>query len=211
TASTIAFTVATAVGAVASATGAVASTVKAADDIDDAVSGKHFLTNDQRTALGTVQTVAGAVAAVSGLATIGATAAGAGEIAETATQDASNDVFYPDSRGPVYRPLDPEWDPDSPMYDPKRSALIEGENNDLTPPSRYALIEGEEDSVLNSQAAKPPRVTPEVSRPIPIQQTALKTVVGSNQMNASDSTILKIDKGLTASLRSNEAASDSEA
>ena len=46
-------TVAEAVTAVASATGAVASAVKAADDIDDAVSGKHFLTNDQRSALGT--------------------------------------------------------------------------------------------------------------------------------------------------------------
>ena len=48
-------TVAAAGSAIASATGAVASAVKAANDIDDAVSGKHFLSKDQRSALGTAQ------------------------------------------------------------------------------------------------------------------------------------------------------------
>ena len=47
-ASTVAFTVATAVGAVASATGAVTSVVKLADDVDDAVTGKHFLSKSGR-------------------------------------------------------------------------------------------------------------------------------------------------------------------
>ena len=87
TASTVVTTVAEAVTAVASATGAVASVVKAADDGDEVVNGKHFLTNDQRAALGTVQMVAGAVAAVSGLAAIGSASAGA--IAEGAAQDAT--------------------------------------------------------------------------------------------------------------------------
>ena len=90
TTSTIVSFAATAVTAYASAAGAVASAVKVADDVDDAVSGKHFLTNDQRSALGTAQMVAGAVAAVSGLAAIGAASAGA--IAEgseaAAVQDA---------------------------------------------------------------------------------------------------------------------------
>ena len=71
TTTAIVTTVATAVTAVASATGAVASAIKAADDIDDAVTGKHFLTNDQRNALSTVQAVAGAVSAASGLAATG--------------------------------------------------------------------------------------------------------------------------------------------
>lgn len=84
TTTTVVTTVATAVTAVASATGAVASAVKAADDIDDAVTNNHFLTNDQRNALSTVQAVAGAVSAVSGLTAMGGTLEGAGEAADEA-------------------------------------------------------------------------------------------------------------------------------
>ncbi len=49
-ATTVVTTVAEAVGAFASAAGATASLLKASDDINDAVKGKHFLTNDQRAA-----------------------------------------------------------------------------------------------------------------------------------------------------------------
>ncbi len=90
TASTVAFTVATAAGAAASATGFVASAVKAADDVDDALTGKHFLTKSGRAAINIVEISAGVVAGVAGLATVGASAAGAGvDIAESAVQDAN--------------------------------------------------------------------------------------------------------------------------
>ena len=94
TTTAIVTTVATAVTAVASATGAVASAIKAADDIDDAVTGKHFLTNDQRNALSTVQAVAGAVSAASGLTAMGGTLIGI-DTATEATQDAAN--FLPET------------------------------------------------------------------------------------------------------------------
>ena len=94
TTTAIVTTVATAVTAVASATGAVASAIKAADDIDDAVTGKHFLTTDQRNALSTVQAVAGAVSAASGLTAMGGTLIGIDTAAE-ATQDAAD--FLPET------------------------------------------------------------------------------------------------------------------
>ena len=94
TTTAIVTTVATAVTAVASATGAVASAIKAADDIDDAVTGKHFLTNDQRNALSTVQAVAGAVSAASGLTAMGGTLIGI-DTATEATQDAAE--FLPET------------------------------------------------------------------------------------------------------------------
>jgi hypothetical protein len=110
TASTI---VATAGSAIASATGAVALAVKAADDIDDAVSGKHFLSNDQRSALGTAQLAAGAVATVAGLVAVGASAAGA--IAE----DAADFLRDPDDETDVTNAAS------------KRNALVEGEQDDI--------------------------------------------------------------------------------
>lgn len=73
TASTIAFAAASAVSAVANVTGAVASAVKVADDIDEAVTGKHFLSTSARNTIGTVQTVAGAIAGVTSVGTVGAT------------------------------------------------------------------------------------------------------------------------------------------
>jgi len=232
TASTIAFTVATAVGAVASATGAVASTVKAADDIDNAVSGKHFLTNDQRTALGTVQIAAGAVAAVSGLATLGATAAGAGaDIAETATQDAA--TFLRD-------PID-ETDPAN--VDPRRLTLVAGEESDVLNPAGLKpgqtihdymseTSSGESPRVMSSltettgnsaasttdsivdgpsgPVAQPEPVTPSASRPIPIRQNFLRATVGTRNLNATDSAVIGDDPGLTSSLRAISANEDSE-
>jgi RHS repeat-associated protein len=230
TASEVAFTVATAVAAVASATGAVTSTVKAVDDIDNAVSGKHFLTNDQRSALSTVQLVAGAVAFVSGLGASAAAGEVIGEAAE-ATQDASDFLADPND----------ETDPANIAY--KRNALVEGEEDDILNPaglrsgqkisdymtdtstgdSPRVMSSITESEVNNATAssdkifdgatgnvAKQSPVIPKVSDPIPIQQYVVRSVVGSNELNATDSAVISDDEGLTTSLKADDAASDSE-
>ncbi len=223
--STVVATVALAVTAVASATGAVASAVKAADDVDDAVTGKHFLTNDQRSALGTVQMVAGAVAGVSGLAAVGATAAGAiaegaAVGAEDATQDAADFLADADDETDVVN---------------RRNAVVEGEDSDnanllqpgetIGPDPELSNMDDDAvsvsysannarssaDSILDgpsSRAAEPRPVTPSASRPIPIQQNVLREVLGTGDMNATDEAVINTDRGLTASLNANESADE---
>jgi RHS repeat-associated protein len=176
TASTIAFTAATAVGAVASATGAVTSIVKMADDIDDAVNGKHFLSKSGRQAVGTVETVAGVVAGVAGLATVGATVAGAGaEIAESAAQDASDflnaadDVTAPDTR-------------------------------------RLALVENETQESDLSATSESPRVYPATSSKHTSEHTALKDMTGDSSLSDVDAVVVRGDPGLTASMEADDAS-----
>jgi RHS repeat-associated protein len=215
TASTIATTVAAAVTAIASATGAVASAVKAADDIDDAVSGKHFLSNDQRSALGMVQLAAGVVATVTGLAA-GASAAGAAaEGAESATQDAADFLADPND----------ETDPIN-----KRNALVEGEQDDIylylgpgesipedpllsnvgdSPVTMSSISKQPIDGVLDGvsgRAAEPQPVTPSADRQIPIQSTVLRSVTGSRDLTATDSAVIGSDRGLTTALKTGQAA-----
>jgi RHS repeat-associated protein len=212
--------VAAAGSAIASATGAVASAVKAADDIDDAVSGKHFLSKDQRSALGTAQLAAGAVATVAGLVAVGASAAGA--IAEGATQDAADFL------------RDPDDETDVTNAPSKRNALVYGEQDDtmLYPGEKIAqdpLLSNVEDSAVtpsyasndarssidsildgvSGRAAEPRPVTPSVSRSIPIQRNVLRTWLGSRDLNATDSAVITTDRGLTAALNTNEAARQS--
>jgi RHS repeat-associated protein len=215
TTSAIVTTVATAVTAIASATGAVASAVKAADDIDDAVSGKHFLSTDQRSALGMVQMAAGVVATVTGIvAAVGA----AGAVAEDAAQDAADFLRDPD-------------EPDVPNAASKRYALVEGEEPDYTylrpgeeiPPDPALSNETSDvtvsyvskdapssiDSVVDGvsgRTAEPPPVTPSASRPIPIQRPVLRTWLGSRDLTATDSAVITSDRGLTASLNTDEEA-----
>ena len=213
TASTIATTVATAVTAIASATGAVATAVKAADDIDDAVSGKHFLSNDQRSALGMVQLAAGVVATVTGLAA-GASAAGAA--AEDTTQDAADFL------------ADPNDETDPINVTSKRNAVVEGEfdyqpgeeigpdsllsNKEDSPVSASYISKnapsGSTDSLVNGPAPPPePRpVTPSPSRPIPIQSNVLRSVTGSRDLTATDSAVIGNDRGLTTALKTGQAA-----
>ena len=76
-ATTVVAAASTTVAAVASATGLAASATRLGDTLDDAVTGKHFLTSGQRKTLGTVETAAGAVAAAAGLVTAGSAAVGA--------------------------------------------------------------------------------------------------------------------------------------
>ena len=195
TASTVAFTVATAAGAVASATGAVASVVKVADDVDDAVSGKHFLSKSGRAAIGTVQIVAGAVAGAASLGTLGATAAGAGEdIAESVANSATHDAA-------------------SLLADPSEDS----EAFDADPTKRYAVVQGEGDLVgvddvadgPTSGAAEPRSVTPSVSKPISIRSTVLRTVIGATDLTDGEAAVLSSDEGLQTSLDAGEEAVDS--
>jgi RHS repeat-associated protein len=218
TASTIVATVATAGSAIASATAAVASAVKAADDIDDAVSGKHFLSKDQRSALGTVQLAAGAVATVTGLVAVGASAAGAiAQGAESATQDAADFL------------ADPNDETDPTNVASKRYALVEGEQDDiyLKPGEKIgpdSLLSNKEDSAVSASyisnnaasdstdslvdgSAPPPEprpVTPTASRSIPIQRNVLQRWLGSRDLTATDRAFITSDRRLTAALNTNE-------
>jgi hypothetical protein len=203
TTSTIVATVAGAVTAVASATGFVASAVKAADDIDDAVSRKHFLSNDQRSALGTVELAAGVVAAATGLVFAGASAAGAiAEGAESATQDAA--AIFQD---PKVSDVESSWSSEDPMpgetifQDPKVSDVESSWSSTDDQSSNDNLVDG-----VSGRAAEPQPVTPSASRPIPIQRPVLRTVLGSGDLNATDSAVITSDRGLTASLNTDEAA-----
>jgi len=210
TASTIAYTVATAAGAVASATGAVTSVVKVADDIDDAVNGKHFLSTSARSAINTVQIVAGAVAGVAGLGTLGAAAAGAGaDIAQSAVQDA-NDFLTPlddsDLASAGLNSSDPA----------KRLTLVEGENNiGPTPPRRYALVEGENasiDSILDgpsSGASESESVTPSTNRSLTSQDSELQRVTGARNLTDPDGAVIDSDRGLSTSVDANDASESS--
>jgi RHS repeat-associated protein len=180
TASTIAYTAATAVGAVASATGAVTSVVKMADDIDDAVNGKHFLSKSGQKAVGTVETVAGAVAGVAGLGTLGATFAGAGaDIAESAVQDASDFLESAD----------------------------EATGAAQTAAKRLALVENETQESDLSGASE--SVTPSTSSALSTDFPAMESVTGSSSLSDADAAVLYGDWGLDGSLESEDAAESS--
>ena len=85
-ATTVVAAASTTVAAVASATGLAASATRLGDTLDDAVTGKHFLSSGQRKTLGTVETAAGAVAAAAGLVTAGSAAVGAAADAADAAE-----------------------------------------------------------------------------------------------------------------------------
>ena len=208
----------TAVTAVASATGAVASVVKAADDIDDAVNGKHFLTNDQRAALGTVQIVAGAVAAVCGLAAARRHASppepppkpqdaedvlddGAGRRHRRRRRrgSTSNDVIEGRQQRRPYRAeqrrgLDVEDDAGSSSdSDLEDSAGSRSESD--------SVIDG-----MSGHASEPPPLQQEPSDPIPVQQDDLQEALGSNNLNDSDKAILNDQPAIATALNSTESS-----
>ncbi len=200
TASTVAFTVASAVGAVASATGLVASAVKVADDVDDAVTGKHFLSKSGRQAISTVQTVAGAVAGAAGLVTAGATALGAGvDIAESATQDAQ--AFLADPADETASSADAGTDP------AKRLAVVEGESGSLGV-GKVADVDSIADGPTGG-GSRAEAVSPSASRSLPPQNTVLGDVTGSTDLGNTDAAILRGDHGLSTSLEANEASEGS--
>jgi RHS repeat-associated protein len=177
TASTIAYTAATAVGAVASATGAVTSVVKLADNIDDDVTGKHFLSKSGQQAVGTVETVAGVVAGVAGLGTLGATVAGAGaDIAESAVQDASNFLESADDATAAAR----------------------------TAANRLALVEDETQDVGISSSSASQRVTPTTSSSLGPENPTLKSLTGDTALSDVDATMFEADRGVRASLEESE-------
>ena len=218
-------TVATAVTAVASATGAVASAIKAADDIDDAVTGKHFLTNDQRNALSTVQAVAGAVSAASGLTAMGGTLIGIDTAAE-ATQDAAE---LPSRNR---RPGDDGAGAGTDAS--KSSDLIEGAGSNIGPyrlPGNVADSDFEDDAAsssdsdledgadsrsssdsvidgISSEAAEPEPVAQSPSRPISVQQNVLQDVLGSGEVSSTDEALLDDNPAVTTSIKTSEAASE---
>ncbi len=123
-AATVATTaIANSVATVAGITGAVSNGLKLADDVDDSVTGKHFLTDSERGALNTTATVAGAVAFAGGIATAGATVAGAlAEGAEGAGAAAAGDVATDADAfgaGPAANPGAPPADPASLVSSPE--------------------------------------------------------------------------------------------
>jgi len=186
TVSTIAFTVATAAGAVASATGAVTSVVKMGDDINDAVNHKHFLSKSARSALGTVQIVAGAVAGVAGLGALGETLAGAGaDVAESAVQDASA------------------------FLDPEDEAEPAGARAGDSEPRLFATVadESEVDSVESlvdgpsSRASETESVTPSTSRSLTARDILLRNAIGGDNLGDGDAAVMRVDSGLDTSMK----------
>ena len=211
TASTVVTTVATAVTAVAAATGAVASAVKAADDIDDAVTGKHFLTNDQRSALGTVQMVAGAVAAVGGLAAV------------RRVRSRSHRRRRHTGRHRVPRRRDDETD--AADVASKRNAVVEGEDDNVGPYRLPRNVEATSDSDLEddgvSDGSEPQMHTSpsddvvdgitdgsepdaHTSPSDRMGQSLLQDVVGSDEMTSTDASIFDENQAVTTSIETNE-------
>ena len=86
TVATVGAFVAQTVATVANGVGLVSNGIRLADDIDNATTGTHFLSDDQRSDLSNIATVAGTVAGVAGL--VGSGAEAAGEAAEHAVTDA---------------------------------------------------------------------------------------------------------------------------
>ena len=213
--STVVTAVAGAAAAVASATGAVATAVKVADDIDDAVTGKHFLTNDQRSAIGAVQMVAGAVAAVGGLATGGASAAEfITDTGRFAASDLADSTDFLDS--------DEEYESagSSSQYDEVNSDDIEDEFDQprvaaprAQPRVSASMVDDDaaSDSMvdgMSGRASEPQPVTPRASEPIPVQRGGLQDAVGGRDLDASDRAILNADRGLSESLQFDDAAEE---
>jgi RHS repeat-associated protein len=197
TTTAIVTTVAEAVTAAAAATGFVASTVKAANDGDQVVNGKHFLSTDQRNALSTVQAVAGAVAAVSGLASVGAASAGA--IAEDATQDAAD--FLPDTDGAGDDGGGASTDANddaAPRY--KRKAVVQGETDDMG----YRLPSKTDDVIkgVSSHASEPEPLQQDPTEVISSEQNVPHDVLGSARLNGTEKALLDDNPAVATSLNS---------
>jgi hypothetical protein len=69
--------------------------------------------------------------------------------------------------------------------------------------SSDSVVEG-----LSGRAAQPRPVTPSASRPIPIPNNGLRTVLGSGELNATDAAFINSDRGLSAALNANDAADE---
>ena len=192
TTSTIVSFAATAVTAYASATGAVATAIKVADDVDDAVTGKHFLTNNQRTALGTVQMVAGAVAAVSGLASVGAASAGA--IAEAGPDLIGDVVNAKDAVDP-----DPFGNNDLGPYNPD-AQVWGGDNNIGDADATNSDAPPDRGPGSRSRAGVPRGVASRADIPRPLD------VFGSVEVSDTDESILDESPDVKASINANERA-----
>ena len=196
TTTAIVTTVAEAFTAAAAATGFVASTVKAANDGDQVVNGKHFLSTDQRNALSTVQEVAGAVAAVSGLASVGAASAGA--TAGDATQDAAE--FLPETTGAGDDgggAITDAADDDDAATDYKRKAVVEGETDNMG----YQLPSKTDDVIkgVSSHASEPAPLQQDPTEVISSEQNVLHDVLGSARLNGTEKALLNDNLALATS------------
>jgi RHS repeat-associated protein len=208
TAGAVVTTVATAVTAAASATGAVTSAVKAADEITDAVSGKHFLSPDQRNTLNTVQAVAGAVSAVSGLTAMGGTLIGIDQAAE-ATQDAA-DFIAEDSSGS-------SSDSESSFSDGERVYVKVTATQQWDPVSGRAVPVHPLDAIdasdsvtegLSSDASEPQPLEQDPSDEISNQENVLEKTLGSNERTSTDEAIFDDNQAVKTSIKTSEAASE---
>ena len=215
-ASTIVTAVAGAVTAFASAAGATASALKMADDIDDAVSGKHFLTNDQRSQLGTVQMVAGAIAAVGGIATVGATAAGAIADSEGVVADISEDSWdytddsYSEPSEPSQfapgeaseRRVDPLLYSDEEIHDEwsELRSRLGGRANDSSRWDEQAASDSEGDLSEGDIADEADSESEDEERDI------LRTALGRRAPTMTDQAITNRDIAVRIALRGDEAA-----
>ena len=199
-----------------------------ADDAQIAKSGTGFMSTDTRKALQIVSYVAGAVAAVAGIAAVGAAAAGAvgatAEAAEAAengawleqVQDAAD--FEDTEIGEAY------VDESSEGVDPKRLALVEGEQDDLM------IHPGEKitDSLLPPQegdnaasdvasevldgphggAVKPAPVSQVGSRTIPMRANVARSMLGGSNLSESDPVVFGKDPALQVATQAAEDSDD---
>ena len=208
TASAVAYDRRPAASAVASATGAVASTIKMADDVDDAVSGKHFLSAQAQAALGTVQMVAGIVAVVGGLASVGAAPAGV-LLTESAVQDvgeflgsAADDVDAASAGEPPAGEPPVETPPQQtgPDDDTESSSSELGDEPPPEAPSNTAtIIDAIVDGPTGGDVPQA-RVTPSVVEDVPAADDTVEEIVGGKQETAIDQAVVRSDPGLDSSI-----------
>ena len=163
--------------------------------------------------------VAGAVAAVSGIAAVAATGAATGAVVEDSVQEASD--FFPDTTD----------------ANPNRNALVEGENDDFVvhanPPTNNpgagatnandvgvndastsetgeSGVSDDESSTesfvggLSSHASEPPAPDPTTSEPISIEQNVLNKVVGEDNLPPTDRAVFNSNRQVTVPINTEE-------
>ncbi len=203
TATAVATTVGLAASAVASATGFVASTVKMADEAHDGVSGKHFLSAQAQAALGTVQMVAGIVAVVGGLASVGAASAGV-ILTESPVQDvgeflgsAADDVDDASAGEPPVETPPQQTGPDA---DSESSSSELGDEPPPEAPSNTAtIIDAVVDGPTGGEVPQPP-VTPSVAGDVPAANDTVEEILGGNKQLAVDRAVFRSDPELDESI-----------
>lgn len=223
--------VAAGVSVAATVTGLAVAATDLADDEQQARTGTGFLSANTRKDLQYLTYAAGALGAIAGVASIGAVVLeGAGAAAQATVGSASwleeiqdaADFAYDSQIDESY--LEDASGSDLQGVNPKRFALVDGEQDDIMihPGERITSsvelpAEGDDaasTAVLDGPTggpAEPAPISQTGSRPIPSRSDFLRSVLGSDYMDSSDSAVLGDDRGLSAATRVAENADEGTA